>query len=547
MKKAVSLLLTCMVLVFLLNGCTGGQNKNTDSSGSSNNASQNAKGTGEVVKLTALFNKHSLTQDVNNMEWLKQLEEDCGVEIEWQQISADWDQKKPTLFASGDIPDLLFNATTNADYIQYNGLFEDLKPLIGDDTPNIQTMFKDKPELESIVTQENGQIYGLPQYKSLWPAATSTTFINKKWLDKVNMGVPTNWDELKAVLIAFRDNDVNENGDLHDEIPMDFNPMNWLFSPKQMLGGLGLQLTDEAADGYFAEDGKVKNYFVDERFKTLMIFLQDLYQEGLINPETVTQDYSKYQSVARGNGSAAKVGFTFGWESGDRFGNELAGQYISIAPLKQHADSKVTVVYSNDLYSQNYGINKVSISAQCKNKEAAMRFIDGFYDEKVSMQVLFGGMNDVDKAIQDNGDGTYSVLPPADDSLDPGSWKWTNTFADNGPFYIRDGISLKLGSDMQKVLQEKSIYNDYTNKVDEKTNRYPQSFIKYSEEDTNTLAMNQANISNITEQQWAIWMTKKSDIEAEWQAYVDAVYKAGLTQNLEIRQNAFEEYLKTIK
>lgn len=547
MKRAVSLLLTCMILVTLLNGCTGGQNKNTESSKNSNNASQNAKGTGEAVKLTALFNKHSLTQDVNNMEWLKQLEKDCGVEIEWQQISADWDQKKPTLFASGDIPDLLFNATSNADYIQYNGLFEDLKPLIGDDTPNIQAMFKDKPELESIAAQENGQIYGLPQYKSLWPAATATTFINKKWLDKVNMNVPTNWDELKAVLIAFRDNDVNENGDMHDEIPMDFNPMNWLFSPKQMLGGLGLQLTDEATDGYFAEDGKVKNYFVDERFKTLMIFLQDLYQEGLINPETVTQDYSKYQSVARGNGSAAKVGFTFGWESGDRFGNELADQYISIPPLKQHADSDVTVVYSNDLYSQNYGINKVSMSAQCKNKEAAMRFLDGFYDEKVSMQVLFGGMNEVDKAIQDNGDGTYSVLPPADDSLDPGSWKWTNTFADNGPFYIRDGIKLSLGSDMQKVLQEKSVYNDYTNKVDEKTNRYPQTFIKYSEQDTNTLAMNQANISNITDQQWAIWMTKKSDIEAEWQAYVEAVYKAGLTQNLEIRQKAFEEYLKTIK
>lgn len=46
-----------------------------------------------------------------------------------------------------------------------------------------------------------------------------------------------------------------------------------------------------------------------------------------------------------------------------------------------------------------------------------------FYAEDMGIQVLFGGMNDVDKCIQDNGDGTYTVLPPADSSIEqePGS------------------------------------------------------------------------------------------------------------------------------
>ena len=72
------------------------------------------------------------------------------------------------------------------------------------------------------------------------------------------------------------------------------------------------------------------------------------------------------------------------------------------------------------------------MSSKCENKEAAMRFIDAFYDEEVSIQVLFGGINDKDKGIKKNEDGTYEVLPPADTALDPGTWKWTNTMADNG-------------------------------------------------------------------------------------------------------------------
>ena len=72
-------------------------------------------------------------------------------------------------------------------------------------------------------------------------------------------------------------------------------------------------------------------------------------------------------------------------------------------------------------------------------------------------------------------------------------------------------------------------------------------FMKYSEADTNTMAMNQANIDNIVEPTWSSWITDSSkDVDAEWDAYVQSVMNAGLTQNLEIRQKAFDEYLKSM-
>ena len=128
-RRILAALLSCAMISTALIGCSGDSSSSTASGGNSTGGGE-ASTSGEKVKLTALFSKHSLTKDVNTMQWLTDLQNECNVEVEWQQISADWDQKKPAMFASGEIPDLLFSATADSDYVQYNGLFEDLKPLI---------------------------------------------------------------------------------------------------------------------------------------------------------------------------------------------------------------------------------------------------------------------------------------------------------------------------------------------------------------------------------------------------------------------------------
>ncbi len=540
-NKIILSILICTMIVGSLSGC---------GKGTSDNSPEADDG---KVKLTALIQRGGSGKTVDEMEWLKELEEKTGVEIEWQQITADWDQKKSAMFASGEIPDLLFGTTVDADYVQYNGLFEDMSSLIETEAPNIQQMFTDHPETKELASTEDGKIYGLSSYQALWPKVSSSMFINKTWLDNLGLEIPTTWDELKEVLIAFRDGDPNGNGDTTDEIPMtftsDFVSRSGGADILCLLGGTGMQLTDRAPYGYFAEDATVKNCFVDERFKDYIKFLRELYQEGCISKDALTQDYSKYQSVCRADGVVAQVGLTFGWETADRFGNELKDEYITIPQIRQD-ESVEKPAYPYEFYVLNYHKNLVAMSSKCENKEAAMRFIDGFYDKEVSLEVLFGGMNDVDKGVKKNDDGTYEVLPPADESMDPGTWKWQTTIADVGPFYIRDEMrdKLTLGVDMIRAVDEKKVYDKDLENVDPKTNLYPQSFMKYSTEDINTMAMNQANIDNIVDQTAAAWMTDPSrDIDAEWDNYVKSVYDAGLTQNLEIRQKSYLKYLSSLE
>ena len=99
---------------------------------------------------------------------------------------------------------------------------------------------------------------------------------------------------------------------------------------------------------------------------------------------------------------------------------------------------------------------------------------------------------------------------------------------------------------MQAMNEEKAVYDPLYENL-ETNDIYPQLFMKYNETDTNTLAMNQANIDNLTDQTWSAWVTDSSrDIDAEWDAYVQSVLDSGLSQNLEIRQAAYDTYLETM-
>ncbi|MDR2374959.1 MAG: extracellular solute-binding protein [Treponema sp.] len=493
------------------------------------------------VSLSAVFITHELTRDITTFTWLKELEQKAGVSVKWDQSSADWSDKKAALFASGDIPDMIFGGGAGgSDFSVYNGLFADLVPLIETSAPNVRKMFSDKPEIKAMVTQLDGKIYSLPQYVNYPVPVVPSMLINKTWLDRLNLRAPTNWDELKAVLIAFRDNDANGNGDKTDEIPMDFIGMGGTWSPAPLIGALGLPYSNGSQ--YFVEDGKVKDMFFDERYRTFMLFLRDLYAENLINREVVTHDYGQYQSIARGNGRYAKVGFTFAWTPGDRVGEELADQYIPIAPLKYKANSAYTVFYSDDRQMQNYILDRWSLSARTRDKEAAMRFADQFYDGVNAMQAIYGGITD--GFVQQNSDGSLEVLPPSDPAMNAGVWKWTNGFVNNTPAYVPDYLKVTFDSDMVVAANSRGPYMEAL-KLYNSSNTWPLA-LKYSSEDNQTLAMLEADVGSIRAR-WAAWLVGEGNIGAEWNDYVKSAQDSGLNRILAIHQKAFDSYLQSMK
>ena len=499
----------------------------------------------EKVKLKAIFIAHPLTKSVQDMAWLAEIEEAAGVEIEWEQIYTDWNQVKPTRFASGDIPDLLFNATGDSDYITYEGLFMELTDLIDQYAPNVKAMFQEEPDTLSLAQTVDGKIYAAPKFQGKWPDCNGVMFINKVWLDNLGLPIPTTLSGLKNTLIAFRDEDVNGNGDPSDEVPMDFN--GWFggaYSLTNLIGSWGIQLVNWGHGAYFAEGGQIKCYAVDDRYKAMMTYLADLYKEGLINPNAITNDYSMFQSLSRGDADGnAMVGVVLGWEETDKFGPTLHSQYVPCGPFTNDVDELATSEprWTYDFSGLNMSNNRVAMSANCANPEAAMRFIDKFYEPEVSVQVLFGGITDGNVAKV--GNNHYEVLdPPAEANTDNGTWKWTSTFADNGPMYIRRATVIDMAKDMAFALEERKQYQEAIARIDMDTEYYPQFLMKYAAADLDTLTTLQVGVSNVADGWWGLWLTGEAEIEDTWEDYVAEMNANGLEKILAIRQAAYDAW-----
>lgn len=105
-KRVLAMLLSAVMAISLLAGCGGdassapvGDSTSSGSEAAKNNAAADSVGggtNGEKTKLRALFIAHPLTKDVEEMQWLAEMEEEANVEIEWEVIRADWETVKST-------------------------------------------------------------------------------------------------------------------------------------------------------------------------------------------------------------------------------------------------------------------------------------------------------------------------------------------------------------------------------------------------------------------------------------------------------------------
>ena len=496
----------------------------------------------EPVTLKVIFYTNALTKDMSELAFVQNIAKDANVTLEIEQITGGWDEIKSTLLASGDIPDLILGgaAITSSDLAQFKDLFADMSGMIDEYAPNIRKAFDEHPELEYLATSDDGGIYGLPKYQRYWPRTYLRQMINVQWLENLNLEIPTTLDEFYDVLVAFKEQDADGDGDPNNEIPMDFAAgiasgsvyqIPWILT---LLAGYGLPVTAINDEGWYLEDGQVKNLYVAEEYKELMQFLSNCWNAGLISTEIFTQDYATYAATSR----TGVVGYTLGWDISDRMGTgDIAGQYQVIAPILPSEDYADTAVWETSYYALNYACPNAVMSAQCENKEAAMRFLNLFYSDEYGMQVLFGSLGE---CIADNGDGTFSVLPPADETMDPGTWKWSNAHADSGFFYISDDIHLTLPSDMQLINSLDEVYSEYVDRVGD--DMWPGAFLKYSDADNSELAFYMTDMSNLFETTFATWLTSGGVDDAGWEAYLANANAAGYEQAREIVQKAVDAY-----
>ena len=141
--------------------------------------------------------------------------------------SAAWADMKNIMLASDDYPDVFYGPTfTSDELLKYGqeGIFIDLKDYIYEYADNMKKLFEVVPEAEAGMYAPDGNIYSLvyfePQPEDWYPAnCLGFMQINRTWLKNLGLEMPSTLDELYNVLLAFKEQDANGNGDPNDEIP----------------------------------------------------------------------------------------------------------------------------------------------------------------------------------------------------------------------------------------------------------------------------------------------------------------------------------------
>jgi putative aldouronate transport system substrate-binding protein len=127
--------------------------------------------------------------------------------------------------------------------------------------------------------------------------------INKPWLDKVGMQIPQTTEEFEKVMRAFKENDMNGNGDKNDEIPYSSSSKG-LVGYTEFFGAFGVAQAHVDRKGdepewIKVEDEKVVYTAITEDFRKCLNWLHSLYEEGLVDLEMLSQDHNQYK--AKGN------------------------------------------------------------------------------------------------------------------------------------------------------------------------------------------------------------------------------------------------------
>lgn len=466
------------------------------------------------------------TTDWEHMDLMTELAENVNVEINWTNATDQTASEQVNLmFASNELPDILFSAWTlsGTDIVKYGALGQllPLEDLIEEHAPNVQALLDARPELRGMITAPDGHIYALPQYdESPWSSSNDAMFINKVWLDQVGMEIPETTEEFKEVLIAFRDGDMNGNGDSDDEIPFSYTLTNAIRGAHSLSGSFGIL-------GRFigVEDGNVHYAPAEPEYKDYLNYMHDLYDEGLLDPEAFTHDIQIYDSKIKNDPSI--LGAYFSWSTYSDYGT-TDSDYVVVPPLEGPNGDKGWNSNGVGTMSQS----GFSITAENPNPIRAIKWIDQFYEPNMSVEVSQGpiGIN------IEYEDGRYTFIDPPE-GMSYEEFRHKESPASYAAFAILDDMyeNIETSEGNIEKLSYAELYGEYQ----------PEEYfppVMYSEEDGDRLTVLQSDLDDYAYQKIAEFIIN-GNADEEWDQYLDQLDQMGLEELLEINQSYYDAFL----
>ena len=549
-KRTAAMALAVAMAATTVTGCGSGKSsaKLNDGSFKEVDASTLEFPLKEKATLTGTISYPANTEsDPNKRTIFKRLQDETNVEIDWTAIQSDqWSDKISLEMANTkNMTDFIFSAGfSDNDLLKYakQGVIIPLEEYIDAYMPNLQAVFEKYPEYRTMCTDTDGHIWALPWIEQLGNEKTAIqtignmSFINKKWLDFLNLEVPTTVDEFEQVLIAFRDH----ASEIQAEFGIDGSiiPMSCIVNdgdqdPSLIINGFGEGYGDADKTRHIAvtNDKKVICAATQDGYKEGIEWLHKLYEEGLIDTESFTQEWSTY--VAKGK--SGRYGVCFSWDVANIDNLE---DWVPLPALT--ADTR-NITPQNGSFTSGFDRGRCVVTAVAENPALVCAWLDQMYDPFQSPQNNWGTYDE---------DDDFDIFELSKNA-EGGEMLKHAPLGDASPVEVREAESV--GGPLA-VLND--YYDVYVTCPDDAQYRldwikeyytpdmnldyvYPNVFM--NQEDTKKLSDLQTDIEKLINANKSDWIMN-GFTDDDWNQYLSELDGYGLEEYLQIFQKYLDDY-----
>lgn len=475
-------------------------------------------------------------------EFTRLVAEATNVHFEWTVApAAEATTRLNLLMASRDYPEILMGVPISMSQLGLyaaEGIVPPIDELIDGYTIHAKRMFEEYPYLRDQALID-GRIHNFSEINECYHCAVARKmWINVQWLENLGLDMPQTTAEFHQVLLAFKTQDPNGNG-MADEVPLagaisGYNP--------QLDHFLVNSFIQYNPDRVNVVNGRLVPVVIQPGFREAIRYIRRLYADGLIAPESFTQDDTLFRALAE-NPSANLLGAapngglhritTIGGPSG------RWQEFATLPPLAGPDGVRRT--------SYNLPITwnvKAVLTDRNRNPEVAARFMDLMYEDQWILEQIWGREGTAWRWAEPGEIGINGKPALYAALISWGQQRPNTTWNQVAPTYRtsdhRLGQTKPETADLEVILFEGS--QPYYEYIPDESAVLPPLLIdasvaaEYTELGT--------VINEYVNEMFARFVTGDANIETQWDQYVRELENIGIGRWIQIAQDAYDQKYK---
>jgi hypothetical protein len=535
MKKAISLIVSLFIVCGLFMNGVAFAAEEPILKGKTNQ--QTYPLTDEKITLTMWYpvgSSMAELADFNDSEFWQWYEELTNVHIDFIVPATGTESTAfPLLFAMDKLPDMVYWYTNSYNYRNGesasidDGYFLDTMENL-EYTPNYVSWMNHNPDYMRQSMTDDGKMMGMfTFYDPINSVANQGDWgmsIRKDFLDKVNMAVPTTYDELYDVLVAFRDQLGIEGA---------------FYIPKKGTDTSGfLTAAFDVGPAFYQVDGTVKYGPLEPGYKEYMDLMRKWYAEKLIDQDFVARSSGGNECIQDNDVLLNdKIGVCISWAT------RLADTYVTRGapnpdyfligmPVMKKTPDQVTHFRAPD---QLLDMATTAVTTDCAYPEIAMRWIDGLYAEDVFLNSNYGLTEGKSYVLDAEGNRhlNYDFRYNNPDGLSSGT-VLVKYWAKNPPLRTESSHHDQMDETKEAAF---GIWNTDTALCDW---MLPERMTRTTAEGTEFASLDTDIKTTVEEFTVKYIMGQKT--ESDYATFIETLKKLGIERCIEIQQAALERY-----